>query len=166
MQAACFSMKKIMVRVLNIVVALSLCFGVGLSARWFQASSIDTWYPMLVKPALTPPDVVFPIVWGVAYLCMGLSFGLILDKNPVLNFKSVVLFSFQLMLNFLWSILFFYLQNPLLGLIDIVLLDVFAIWYAVCVRHIKKISSWLFIPYIVWILFATYLNGCIFFFNR
>lgn len=71
------------------------------------------------------------------------------------------LFCIQLVFNFAWSFLFFYLENPLLGFIDILLLDVFVTLYAVRSYPEKKISSILFWSYIVWIYFATYLNGYI-----
>ena len=57
------------------------CFAVGISASFFQASSIAEWYPTLTKPTLTPPNIVFPIAWSVLYLCMGLSLGRLIVRR-------------------------------------------------------------------------------------
>ena len=98
------------------------CFAVGISASFFQASSIAEWYPTLTKPALTPPNIVFPIAWSVLYLCMGLSLGRLIVRR---QHKGIIrLWILQLIANFLWSILFFTLRNPLAGFIDIVLLNI------------------------------------------
>ena len=92
------------------------CFAVGISASFFQASSIAEWYPTLTKPALTP------IAWSVLYLCMGLSLGRLIVRR---QHKGIIrLWILQLIANFLWSILFFTLRNPLAGFIDIVLLNI------------------------------------------
>lgn len=154
-----------MVRAINVIVAVLVCFGVGLTARWFQSDSLLTWYPTLVKSELTPPNAVFPIVWGIIYLCMGASIGLICADKRINKSRSLSLFVTQLVLNFLWSFTFFYLKNPLLGLVNIILLDTYVIWYSMNVYSIKRISAWLFLPYVIWVLFATYLNAYIYFFN-
>lgn len=154
-----------MVRIFNIIIAVAICLGVGFTARWFQADSIDTWYPTLVKPVLTPPDVAFPIAWGIIYLCMGLSIGLAWGKTWARKLKLSTLFVIQLVLNFLWSFTFFYLQNPLLGLVNIIALDIVVIWYTVSAWYVRKISAWLFLPYILWLIFATYLNAYIAIYN-
>lgn len=147
------------------LVAVIICFSVGVMASYFQVDAIQTWYPFLNKPSLTPPNFIFPIVWSILYFCMGISIGLIWNtkhrKRKILRW----LFSFQLLLNFTWSIYFFYFQNPFLGFIDILLLDIFVIYYMMKSYSIKKMSSLLFIPYILWLLLATYLNGYIMLYN-
>lgn len=77
----------------------------------------------------------------------------------------IVLFILQLIANFLWSVFFFYLENPFLGLTDIVILDIIVIFYIIKSYSVSKISTWLFVPYLLWILFATYLNAYIFIYN-
>ena len=114
-------------KIIPVLVAVIICFSVGVMASYFQVDAIQTWYPFLNKPSLTPP--------------------------------------FQLLLNFTWSIYFFYFQNPFLGFIDILLLDIFVIYYMMKSYSIKKMSSLLFIPYILWLLLATYLNGYIMLYN-
>lgn len=152
-------------KIIPVLVAVIICFSVGVMASYFQVDAIQTWYPFLNKPSLTPPNFIFPIVWGILYFCMGISIGLIWNtkhrKRKILRW----LFSFQLLLNFTWSIYFFYFQNPFLGFIDILLLDIFVIYYMMKSYSIKKMSSLLFIPYILWLLLATYLNGYIMLYN-
>ena len=147
-------------KIIPVLVAVIICFSVGVMASYFQVDAIQTWYPFLNKPSLTP-NFIFPIVWSILYFCMGISIGLIWNtkhrKRKILRW----LFSFQLLLNFTWSIYFFYFQNPFLGFIDILLLDIFVIYYMMKSYSIKKMSSLLFIPYILWLLLATYLNGYI-----
>ena len=144
-----------------IIIPVLICFFVGLTASYFQADAIKSWYPYLNKPELTPPNIVFPIAWSIIYLCMGISIGIIFLSDSIKKQELIKLFSIQLIFNFAWSILFFYLRNPLLGFIDILILDICVSLYAIRSYSVKKVSSLLFIPYIVWIYFATYLNGYI-----
>lgn len=96
---------------------------------------------------------------------MGISIGLIINSGSPQTGYFIRLFTIQLILNFLWSILFFYFRNPLAGAIDILLLEILIIWYAVKSWPQFKVSSLLFVPYILWISFATYLNLYILFNN-
>lgn len=150
-----------MKKVIYILIPVLTCFLVGLTASHFQAESIKTWYPLLDKPALTPPNIVFPIAWGIIYLCMGISLGMILLNKSKEKAFLTKLFILQLFLNFIWSILFFYYQNPLLGFVDIILLDIAVAWYTIRSYPVNKTSSLLFLPYLFWLCFASYLNGYI-----
>lgn len=147
-----------------ILISVTICIMVGIISGSYHREELNMWYPMLNKSILTPPDWVFPVVWSILYLFMGLSAGLLLitdsEKNRTRNL-CISLFIIQLALNFAWSYLFFYLKSPFISFIDILLIDLFVILYAVKVYSINKISSMLFIPYILWVLFATYLNGYI-----
>lgn len=154
-----------MKKVLSIVIPVLVCILVGSTAGFLQADSIVSWYQLLHKSPLTPPNIVFPVVWSILYLGMGLSAGLILLSQDSRKGVVIFLFCLQLLFNFLWSILFFYFHNPLLGLIDLLILDVVAVAYAIHSYPLRKASSVLFIPYIIWILFATYLNAYILFYN-
>ena len=66
-----------MKKIIPILIAILICFGVGCTASYFQSEAILNWYPTLDKPSLTPPDMAFPIAWSLIYLCMGISIGLI-----------------------------------------------------------------------------------------
>lgn len=139
-------------------VALSL--GVGGLGGVITSSSLLDWYPTLQRPPLTPPDSVFGPVWTVLYVMMGVSVGLVWGREDAFVRRQVLaLFATQLGVNFLWSLLFFGLHSPLLALIDIVILVVLVggmtrfFWW----RH--KLAGLLLLPYLFWILFATYLNA-------
>lgn len=140
-----------------------LCLGVGLAGSLFQARSMIEWYPLLDKSTLTPPGIAFPIAWSVIYICMGISLGRLIHHS-----RDRVLFwiwGIQLVLNFLWSLFFFTLRYPLLGLVDILLLDVLVFIYTTSAYRRDKAAAWLFVPYFLWLLFATYLNGYIYLYN-
>lgn len=150
---------------LNILLPVIICFLVGFTASYFQSESIQTWYPTLDKPEITPPNIAFPIAWSIIYLCMGISIGLILNSKDRNKNFFISLFAVQLFLNFTWSISFFYLQNPLLGFINIILLDLFVLYYALKCYLAQKVSGILFVPYILWLSLATYLNAYILIYN-
>lgn len=150
-----------MKKVLAILIPIVVCFIIGLTASYFQQDAIKEWYPLLNKPYLTPPNIVFPIAWSIIYLCIGISIGIILLNASTKKNELITLFCIQLSFNFAWSILFFYFRNPLLGFIDILILDLCVTLYVVKSYPVKRISSILFWPYLIWIYFATYLNGYI-----
>ena len=154
-----------MKKLANILIPIFICFLVGLTANFFKSTSIHEWYPHLNKPSLTPPNIVFPIAWTFLYICMGLSIGLIISSKSSEKKNMIWLFIIQLFFNFSWSILFFYLRNPLWGLANIIILDIAVIYYTCKSFKINKISSALFFPYILWLIFATYLNLYIFWYN-
>lgn len=147
-----------MKRIIYILIAILICFGVGFTAQFFQADAIIEWYPTLNKSVLTPPNYLFPIVWTIIYICSGLSIGLVWNKRQMLDSGLGWIFALQLVFNFAWSFLFFYLQDPLSGMIDIVLLDIAVLFYTIMCYKINKFSAWLFFPYIIWLILATYLN--------
>lgn len=150
-----------MKKFISILIPIVICFCVGLIASYFQSDAIQTWYPFLNKPELTPPDIVFPIAWSILYLCMGISVGLIIISRSTEKKGLIGLFAAQLFFNFAWSFLFFYFRNPFWGLIDIVILNILVTAYTVKSYPVNKVSSILFWPYLIWIYFATYLNAYI-----
>ena len=118
----------------------------------------SVWYYNLTKPPLAPPDWIFPPVWSILYFSMLVALLLYLFK-PAQNKKSgYIYFAVQLILNLLWTPAFFYLQNIVLALIVIILLDIFVILTIKSFYKVSKISGLILIPYLIWILFATYLN--------
>ena len=118
----------------------------------------SVWYYNLTKPPLAPPDWIFPPVWSILYFSMLVALLLYLFK-PAQNKKSgYIYFAVQLILNLLWAIVFFYLKNMFLALIVIILLDIFVILTIKSFYKVSKISGLILIPYLIWILFVTYLN--------
>lgn len=131
---------------------------IGMSAGGLQSDALREWYPTLNKPELTPPDWVFPIAWTLLYILMGLSIGLVrISGRP--GYKAVTgIFLVQLALNFFWSVAFFYLRRPTAGLGIITLLIPLLLLYVKQSLPLSKIGAYLFIPYILWVGFAWYLN--------
>ena len=151
-----------MKKALRHIVPVLLCLVAGAVAGSMQTESLAEWYPSLAKSPLTPPAIAFPVAWTLLYICMGLSLGRVLTDGDK---RFVTLWFLQLAVNFLWSFFFFYLRCPLAGLADIVVLDLLVILYIRWVRRATPSAAWLFVPYLVWILFATYLNAYIWAFN-
>lgn len=144
----------------KLVVSILGCELAGILGGFFTQASVTTWYPALEKPSFTPPSWLFGPVWVFLYLLMGISFYLVWNSQVRTQLKTValILFLVQLGLNILWSFLFFYLKNPLLGFIEILILLVFIILTAITFHPINKTAAYLFIPYILWVGFASILN--------
>lgn len=142
-----------------------LSVAVGLAAGFLQADSLKEWYPYLAKPALTPPDWVFPLAWTTLYILMGVSIGLARNGAQPGIAGLTRIFLAQLAVNFLWSAGFFYLRSPFAGLILITVLFLLLLLYAWKSKAIDRTSFYLFIPYIIWVGFAWYLNFYIFLHN-
>lgn len=122
---------------------------------WIMSSSID--YEVLKSPFLAPPSITFPIVWTILYILMWVSYG-ILDDKKLMNKNLNILYYVQLGVNALWSIFFFVLKWRLFAFLWILLLDVLVIWMVIKMYKKDKTAWLLQIPYILWILFASYLN--------
>ena len=118
----------------------------------------SSWYYNLLKPPLAPPDWIFPPVWSILYFSMLVALLLYLFKLAQNKKSGYIYFIAQLILNLLWTPAFFYLQNIVLALIVIILLDIFVILTIKSFYKVSKISGLILMPYLLWILFATYLN--------
>ncbi|MBQ7855688.1 MAG: tryptophan-rich sensory protein [Alistipes sp.] len=150
-------------KILSFAIPVLLCFAVGVMGSYVQSPSIEEWYPTLQRSVLTPPNIIFPIAWSVIYLLMGLSLGVLLVRGDM---SLVRLWLLQLLVNFLWSVFFFSMRSPLAGLITILLLDVLVFAYLIYAFSRSALSAWLWLPYMAWMLFATYLNGYIYLHNN
>lgn len=122
-------------------------------------------YDGLLKPALSPPGIIFPIVWSILYTLMGISYG-ILDSNYLIDSDTNFTYYLQLIVNLLWSIFFFIFKWRFFSIIWIVLLLTLVILMIIKFYNKNKISGLLQIPYILWVSFATYLNISIYILNR
>lgn len=127
-----------------------------------MSGSID--YGTLKQPPLAPPGWLFPVVWTLLYILMGVSYGLLQEKGR-LDSKAKIVYFVQLGINALWSIIFFVLKLRLFAFIWIILLDIAVIIYIFTLYKRDKTAGLLQIPYLVWILFATYLNYAVYLLN-
>lgn len=158
-----------MSRIIKIVLIVVICLVVGYFSGIVTRSAITTWYPTLIKPSFNPPNWVFAPVWTLLYIMIGVAAGLVwnridLEKETVK--KALQFFAIQLALNALWSYLFFGLKNPMLAGLEIIILWLMIYETYLQFSKINKISGYLFIPYLLWVGFATILNGAIWWLNR
>ena len=122
-------------------------------------------YDNLSKPFLSPPKIAFPIVWTILYILMGFSYGILSEKNLV-DSKTKFIYYLQLGINALWSIFFFVLKCRLFAFIWILLLDIVVIFMIVNFYKKDKKAGLIQIPYLIWILFASYLNLGVYLLNK
>lgn len=156
-------------REINSVVAAKLflsifvCLAAGMLGSLATASSVETWYPTLAKPGFTPPAWVFGPVWTVLYLLMGIALFRIIRK-PWFNKPVQVaagLFMLQLVLNVIWSFIFFGARNPSVAFAELCLL-----WLAIAATmwaayRVDTGATWLLAPYLAWVTYAGVLNFAI-----
>ena len=121
-------------------------------------------YSMLNKPPLSPPGFIFPIVWTILYILMGISYG-ILDSREYIDFDIKSIYYAQLIVNLLWPILFFVFKWRLFAFIWILLLISLVINMIIKFYQKDRVSGLLQIPYLIWLVFAGYLNLFIYFLN-
>ena len=132
---------------------------VGGLSGWLTREGTKLYRTTIIKPPLSPPGIVFPIVWSVLFALMGVGAARIY-LSPASNDRSRTLgiFLLQLAFNFFWSIIFFNLQNFGLALLWLVVLWVMILWMIKSFHAIDPLSAWLQIPYLLWVTFAAYLN--------
>lgn len=151
-------MKKINVLALVISIAIAELTGI-LSA--IISGNMSGSYNDFVKPPLSPPTILFPIVWTILYATMGTAAYFIWDSvkgSAEQRREALYFYVAQLFVNFLWSIVFFGLEAYTLAVAVIILLDILVIITTLKFKEINRLSYWLMIPYIIWLIFATYLN--------
>ena len=152
---------------IKLTISILTCLILGGLSGISTTSAITGWYSTLIKPPFNPPNWVFGPAWTLLYILMGISFALIwnkgIEKKEIKN--ALGIFVFQLILNLVWSLLFFSMQNPAIAFIDIVIL-----WLAIILTikkflPINRTAAYLLIPYLLWVSFASLLNVSIWYLN-
>lgn len=177
-------------KIIKFFVSIIICQSAGAIGSAFTISEIGGWYATLNKPFFNPPNWIFGPVWSFLFLLMGISFYIVWEKKfsvkvlakekelKIWNHFSkklwvgswkeenvVVIFFLQLVLNILWSVVFFGMHSPATAFFEILMLW-FAIFYTIInFYRISKIASYLLIPYILWVSFAVVLNCFIWILN-
>ena len=136
---------------------------VGAIVGFITSNFID--YNSLQQPPLAPPSIAFPIVWSILYVLMGISYG-ILESNSLVDSDINSIYYWQLFVNALWSIFFFILKWRLFAFLWILLLLFLVIIMIIRLYNKNKVAGLLQIPYLLWIIFASYLNLSIYLLNR
>ena len=156
------SLKKINKK---LVISIIIPIFVGFISYLLSSKGIRN-FDLLKKPFLAPPSFLFPIVWTILYLLMGYSSYLVYESNDYHSSCCLLIYIVNLFLNFLWTPIFFEFELRLFALIIILLLDLVIIYMIYCFYGVNKKAAYLQIPYLVWCLFATYLNLSIYLLNR
>ncbi|PWK25942.1 TspO/MBR family protein [Maribacter polysiphoniae] len=139
---------------------VGICLGVGFLSSFATQSSVNDWFVTLNKPSFNPPSWLFAPVWTALYIMMGVSAGIVWAKGFHHLWVKTALyhFGFQLLLNAAWSIVFFGFKQPFWGLVVIITLLCLIVLTMRWFRIVSKSASWLLIPYLLWVCFATVLN--------
>ena len=148
----------------GISIAIALIVG-GLSAL-FTNMGMDN-YRLAEKPALTPPEIVFPIVWTILYTLMGISAARVwIASEKRQRSGGLIVYTIQLIVNFFWSIIFFSLQAYGFAFLWLVFLWALVLLMIVSFSRTDKIAAYLQIPYLIWLTFALYLNFMVWMLNK
>ena len=152
----------------KLIFSIFICLFAGFIGSYFTTPAIPTWFATLQKPSFAPPNWVFAPVWTSLYIMMGISLFLVWQKGredkPVK--AAIYLFAGQLVLNALWSFVFFGLRSPLLGLIEIIILWIAILATIMSFMKVSRTAAYLLIPYFLWVSFASIVNFSIWSLNR
>jgi len=153
--------KKLRPYIVSILIALAVGLLSGIATN--RGMPI---YEHLIKPPLTPPSIVFPIVWTILYILMGISAAMVWNSTDEKRGTALSIYALQLVFNAIWSILFFSFEAYLFAFFWLVLLWLLIIMMIISFYRIRPIAGLLQIPYLLWVTFAGYLNFMIWQLNR
>lgn len=140
---------------------------VGALSAWLTREDMRYFQDRVIQPPLSPPAILFPIVWGILYLLMGVGMArVVLSVQSRERTNGMQIYLLQLAVNFIWSIVFFHLRSYLLALAVLMLLLGLILWMIHRFRQVDKPAARLQIPYLLWVCFAAYLNAGIYLLNR
>ena len=149
------------------IVAIIIPLLVGGLSALLTMGSMDI-YSSIIRPPLSPPAIVFPIVWTVLYILMGIGSAMIYNSDATEDEKknALTVYAIQLIINFFWSIIFFNLRAYLFSFILLVVLWILVLVMILKFAKINKTAAILQIPYLLWLTFAGYLSLMIYILNR
>lgn len=147
------------------LISIAIPLAVGAAASFFTMAGLP-YYNMQEKPFFSPPNALFPIVWTVLYILMGISAARIWKSGDLNQWKALKTYAFQLIINFLWSVLFFGLQQYFLAFLWLLLLIGMVAKMIKEFAQIDPLAAKLQIPYLLWCIFAAILNFGVWWLNR
>lgn len=144
-----------------------LAEAVGALSGWLSRGGMMLYNEKVIQPPLSPPMILFPIVWTLLYALMGIGAARVwmTPESPARS-RGLNLFIAQLIVNFFWSLIFFNLQDFGFAFLWLLLLLALVIWMTLTFYQTDKIAAWLQIPYLIWLLFALYLSFMVWILNR
>ncbi len=143
--------------IIKLILSIVICQFAGILGSLFNIKSIPKWYSKIKKPRFNPPNKIFGPVWTLLYLLMGISLYLILTSGKDITLP-IIIFSIQLVLNIVWSFLFFGLRKPFFAFLEIIILWLSILATIIIFYAISKPAAYLLIPYLLWVSFASLLN--------
>ena len=140
---------------------------VGALAGFLTRGGMELYKTQVIKPPLSPPALVFPIVWAILYALMGIGIArVVLSARSEERSDAIQVYLLQLAINFTWSIFFFHLRSYGGALLVLLFLLALIIWMILRFRRVDRPAAWLQIPYVLWVSFAAYLNAGVWLLNR
>lgn len=153
----------------KLIISIFICEAAGFIGSVFTMPAIEGWYKFIQKPSFSPPNWIFAPVWTILFALMGIALFIVWssyektsDKKQKAQARSaIIIFFVQLIVNILWSVLFFGLQNPGAAFAEIIIL-----WFEIAITiyafaRVSRTAAWLLVPYLLWVSFAAYLNYAI-----
>ena len=140
--------------------SLTVTFAIAFVGMYFTVGAVETWYPTLIKPTLSPPNWVFGPVWTLLYTLMAVAAWRIHGKRKSFAgaHRLLAVYGIHLVVNVLWSAVFFGMQSPEWGLVTIAVLWLLIVYLTINFLRHDRLAGLLFVPYLVWVSFASYLN--------
>lgn len=155
-----------MKKTIKLVYCVLIPLIVGGVSGYFTTKNIATWYVTLIKPSFNPPNYLFGPVWTTLYILMGFSLFLVLNKAKELDRNKIIgVFSLQLILNFLWSFIFFEFHQLCLACFEIIVMWFSILYMIILFYKTNKWAAFINIPYLLWVSFASVLTFSIYFLN-
>lgn len=148
-----------------LILSILISVGVGVLSSFFTSNSMGL-YDNLEKPPLSPPGWLFPVVWTILYVLMGISAYLVYRSDSPEKGRALVIYATQLLVNAVWPILFFNLQAYLFAFLWLLLLMALVILMIRSFYKVDPRAAYLQIPYLLWLVFAGYLNLMVYLLNR
>ena len=140
---------------------------VGFFSGWLSREGTELYQRTIEQPPLSPPAIVFPVVWTILYALMGIGAARIYQSPASgARSRSLLIFLLQLAFNFFWSIIFFNFQNFGFAFVWLLALWGLILWMILSFRKVDRLAAWLQIPYLLWVTFAAYLNFGVWILNR
>lgn len=149
----------------KLIVSILLPLIIGVISGYYTASNIQSWYITLIKPSFNPPNYLFGPVWTTLYIIMGISFYMIWSSTKINKNKLIGIYLFQLILNFLWSFIFFKYHAIGIAAVEIVVLWLSILTMIIMFYKNNKWAALINIPYLLWVSFASVLNISIYLLN-
>ena len=147
-----------------LIISLLITLAAGALSSLFIQDSVQI-YKTLNLPPLAPPAWLFPVVWTILYILMGISLYLIYVEESPLKKEAIIVYAIQLAFNVLWPFIFFNLQLYLVAFAWLAILWGLILYMILLFKKIRSLAAWLQIPYLLWVTFAGYLNFCIWYLN-